>query len=58
MEANSQEPIELFVWSDDAQDYVLLYRGTDVQEAKRVRRSFLNKQTRARHRKEAEERGD
>lgn len=58
MVVQEDEPIELFAWSDEVQDYVLLYRGTDVQEAKRVRRSFLNRQTRARHKKEAENRGD
>lgn len=54
---NEQERvIEEYVWSDAEQDYVLLYRGTDEQEAKRLRRSFLCKQTRARHKREREER--
>lgn len=56
MQENEQEMvIEEYVWSDTEQDYVLLYRGTDEQEAKRLRRSFLNQQTRARHKREREE---
>lgn len=46
--------IEIFAWSDTEQDYVLVYRGTDEAEAKRARRSFLYRQTRARHKRERE----
>lgn len=55
MQENEQKMvIEDYVWSDEVQDYVLLYRGTDEAEAKRLRRSFLNRQTRARHKRERE----
>lgn len=46
--------IEVYAWSDTELDYVLVYRGTDEKEAKRARRSFLNRQTRARHKRERE----
>lgn len=49
------DEIEIYAWSDTDEDYVLVYRGTDEQEAKRARRSFLNRQTRARHKREREE---
>lgn len=48
MEPNT---IEVYAWSDAVRDYVLVYSGTDDQEAKKARRSFLNKQTRARNKR-------
>ena len=55
MQENEQEgAIETYCWSDAVQDYVLVYRGTDEKEEKRARRSFLSRQTRARHKRERE----
>lgn len=54
MEKPQSEEFDIFVWSDEVQDYVLLYRGTDMEEAKKLRRRFLLRQTRERHRKERE----
>lgn len=55
MEENKQEDvIEIFCWSDHDQDYVLVYRGFDEKEAKRARRLFLSRQTRARNKAKRE----
>lgn len=52
MQENEQEQVlETYCWSYLAQDYVLVYRGTDEKEEKRARRSFLCRETRARNKR-------